>query len=220
MVQREVAKVLSLTHAQELMVAPRNEWAMVRARQVDEIKAVKSGEQFDIVDRRSWCFSSDTEVLTKRGWIKWPDARKSDLFATRTEDGDFEYHPAKRLIKHWYKGELLLFQNRGANFLVTPNHRLLGRMRDGVRGKFSEIGFYLAEEVAKLRRQDPKVDTCLFRVPVTSKWEGKKRQSTILFLQTKIPQRMQRPIVLGRKILLPSLEYLWLKEVASERLRA
>jgi hypothetical protein len=174
MVQKELTKVLSLTHAQELLAAPRNEWPMIRSKQIDEIKAVKSGEQFDIVDRRSWCFSSDTEVLTRRGWIKWPEVKKSDLFATRTKDGNLEYHSARRLIKHWYKGNLLLFQNQGANFLVTPNHRLLGRMRNGVRGKFSEIDFYLAEEVAKLKRQDPKADTCLFRVPVTSKWTGKR----------------------------------------------
>jgi|SRR5580765_5123533 len=63
LVTRRVAKVLELTHAQELMVAPRNEWPMIRAKQVEEIKAVRDGQQFDIVDRRSWSYPYLPEAL-------------------------------------------------------------------------------------------------------------------------------------------------------------
>jgi hypothetical protein len=54
LVTREVTKVLKLTHAQELYLTPRNEWPLVRQKQVEEIRAVRSGQQFDIIDRRSW----------------------------------------------------------------------------------------------------------------------------------------------------------------------
>lgn len=63
LVTREVVKVLQLTHAQELATTPRNDWAIVRQRQVEEIKAVQSGQQFDIVDRRSWAFPYLPEAL-------------------------------------------------------------------------------------------------------------------------------------------------------------
>src|ERR1035441_438641 len=86
-VTREVVKQLQLTHAKELTDAPRNEWAVIRQKQVEEIKAVQSGQQFDIVDRRSWafpylpealhrlnqpvlknCVSEDSEILTRKGF--------------------------------------------------------------------------------------------------------------------------------------------------------
>ena len=63
LVRRQVVKVLSLTHAQELSVTPRNDWRLVRDRQIAEIKAVQSGQQFDIVDRRSWAFPYLPEAL-------------------------------------------------------------------------------------------------------------------------------------------------------------
>jgi hypothetical protein len=63
LVTREVVKVLQLTHAQELATTPRNDWSIVRQRQVEEIKAVQSGQQFDIVDRRSWAFPYLPEAL-------------------------------------------------------------------------------------------------------------------------------------------------------------
>lgn len=63
LVHRQVANVLKLTHAQELMTAPRNEWPMIRAKQVAEIKAVQSGQGFDIVDRRSWAYPYLPEAL-------------------------------------------------------------------------------------------------------------------------------------------------------------
>ena len=63
LVTREVVKVLQLTHAQELINTPRNEWSIVRQKQIAEIKAVQSGQQFDIVDRRSWAFPYLPEAL-------------------------------------------------------------------------------------------------------------------------------------------------------------
>jgi len=63
LVTRQVTKVLSLTHAAELAVTPRNEWRLVREKQVAEIKAVQSGQQFDIVDRRSWAYPYLPEAL-------------------------------------------------------------------------------------------------------------------------------------------------------------
>jgi len=62
-VTREVVKVLALTHAQELADTPRNEWRMVRQRQIEEIQAVRDGKQFDIVDRRSWPYPYLPEAL-------------------------------------------------------------------------------------------------------------------------------------------------------------
>src|SRR5690349_21788204 len=63
LVERQVIKVLQLTHAQELSLAPRNEWPLIRSKQVEEIRAVRDGKQFDIVDRRSWAYPYLPEAL-------------------------------------------------------------------------------------------------------------------------------------------------------------
>ena len=67
-VTREVVKALQLTHAQELLSTPRNDWAIVRQKQVEEIQAVRDGKidarpQFDIVDRRTWPYPFLPEAL-------------------------------------------------------------------------------------------------------------------------------------------------------------
>lgn len=63
LVTRHVAKILEVTHAVELSVTPRNEWAVVRQKQISEINAVRDGVVFDIVDRRSWAFPYLPEAL-------------------------------------------------------------------------------------------------------------------------------------------------------------
>lgn len=63
LVTRQVVKVLELTHASELAVTPRNEWAVLRSKQVQEIQAVRDGAVFDIVDRRSWAYPYLPEAL-------------------------------------------------------------------------------------------------------------------------------------------------------------
>ena len=63
LVTREVIKVLAVTHAQELKDTPRNEWSLVRQKQIAEIQAVQSGQSFDIVDRRSWAYPYLPEAL-------------------------------------------------------------------------------------------------------------------------------------------------------------
>ena len=63
LIENQVIDVLKLTHAKELLDAPRNEWPMIRAKQVEEIRAVSAGKPFDIVDRRSWAFPYLPEAL-------------------------------------------------------------------------------------------------------------------------------------------------------------
>lgn len=63
LVLNQVIKVLANTHAQELAITPRNDWALVRQKQIEEIQAVRSGQQFDIVDRRTWAYPYLPEAL-------------------------------------------------------------------------------------------------------------------------------------------------------------
>ena len=73
-----------------------------------------------------YCYSSDTEVLTSRGWLKWPDVTMDDTFATRRmESGEFEWQKAEGYIRKQFNGNLIRFKNVSLDILVTPNHRML-----------------------------------------------------------------------------------------------
>lgn len=70
------------------------------------------------------CYSPDTEILTERGWVAFPDLRADDRVAQWWEDsGSIDFvKPSDRFVGP-YKGPLHLFQSESADLLTTPNHR-------------------------------------------------------------------------------------------------
>lgn len=69
------------------------------------------------------CFDSQTEALTARGWINWPEIKDDDLFAVPVNN-KWTYEKATKITKENYTGELVGFSGRYVDYLVTPNHRL------------------------------------------------------------------------------------------------
>lgn len=127
---KAVTDVLKLQHAQELMVAPRNEWPLIRSKQMEEIKAVRDGQQYDIIDRRSWCCSEDMQILTRDGFKGPREISADDEVATlNPTTRELEYYHPKAIIRKKYKGEMIHFKGRGFDCLVTPNHRMLGQWK-------------------------------------------------------------------------------------------
>ena len=73
------------------------------------------------------CYSADTEVLTKRGWIAWPEATSNDQFATRDPlTGMFAWQSPLKMHKVRRIGEMVHFQNAQTDMMVSPNHRMFG----------------------------------------------------------------------------------------------
>ena len=73
------------------------------------------------------CYSNDTEILTKRGWLKFSDIDiGTDWFATRSmTTKEFEWQRASAELHERFVGEMVEFKGRSINALVTPNHRML-----------------------------------------------------------------------------------------------
>ena len=90
------------------------------------------------------CFSADTEVLTRNGWKLFPEVTAEDEFLTRRPGGEMEYHKPAEVIRQRYLGELIGFRNSKIDLLVTPNHKMLVRLRD-------EEGFRLVEAYQDIR---------------------------------------------------------------------
>lgn len=77
---------------------------------------------YDISD----CHAADTEILTKRGWIKHEDATTDDVvMCFDPETGGSFWGSPKKVISHDHAGEMIRFSGRGYDMLVTENHRMV-----------------------------------------------------------------------------------------------
>lgn len=68
------------------------------------------------------CYDDQTEVLTARGWIPWSDASRDDLLAT-LDGSNMVFEKPVDLHSYDYNGDLVGFQGKYLDWLVTPNHR-------------------------------------------------------------------------------------------------
>lgn len=117
----------------------------------------------------SLCYSDDTEVLTRRGWIKFSDSREDDEFATRNPSTkEFEWQRPIRLTKEQYRGEMYHFFSRCMDICVTPEHRMLvDRLPRKMGGKKGTAG----EHVIRARELAEN-GTHHVKIPQTSVWNG------------------------------------------------
>lgn len=128
-----------------------------------------------------YCYSDDTEVLTKRGWLKFSEVDVStDEFATRDiKTKRFEWQKATHQTIQPYDGELYHFHSRAVDLLVTPEHRMLltgmPRKLGGGSGQRSwqhsrehaGDAVVTARELAGLGKLNPNL-----KIPMTSLWSG------------------------------------------------
>lgn len=118
----------------------------------------------------SGCYSDDTEILTKRGWLLFKDSQEDDFFATRNpETQDFEWQKATDFMCYDYNGELYNFYSKYVDLAVTPNHRMLisKRINDNKRKEC----ILLAEELDNYSCTTKSANIC---IPTDSKWYGEK----------------------------------------------
>ena len=88
------------------------------------IPGVLSGHQFMMkLHHTSECFDAETDVLTARGWVPWPEAHIDDLFAT-IDNNKLIYEKPLDIVRLPFDGELYCFSGRYVDYAVTPNHRL------------------------------------------------------------------------------------------------
>lgn len=74
----------------------------------------------------AYCFDDKTEILTDNGWKLFKDVNKNrDWVATLNPNTFiFEWQKPKKHIEQDFNGELLHFNARCFDLMVTPNHRM------------------------------------------------------------------------------------------------
>ncbi|MBO9999077.1 MAG: GDP-mannose 4,6-dehydratase [Cyanobacteria bacterium SID2] len=107
------------------------------------------------------CYDDRTEILTRDGWIPFPELDPQTPVATLTPEGQIEYHIPDEYIVQPYVGELLRFANAQFDLCVTPNHRLYLRSQTG------NLEFLQADEVRSAKS---------WRVPTGAEFNGVERE--------------------------------------------
>lgn len=77
------------------------------------------------------CYSSDTEVLTKRGFVKFPELLDGDLVAEYDPDTTtLNYRQPIAIQRFAYDGPMHRFESPRVDLMVTPEHKML-HVKDG-----------------------------------------------------------------------------------------
>lgn len=123
----------------EMKIIPESEWDA----RYDEEEATQSSLEhlylrggnpaFVNLDQNGhgYCHTADTEVLTEKGFVAWPDYNWSDLLATvNPMTGGMEYQAPFERHVYDYDGPMVYSTNRRVDFGVTPDHQMYVRKWD------------------------------------------------------------------------------------------
>lgn len=86
------------------------------------------------------CYSDDTEVLTKKGFVNVSECKIGDnLLSLNPETRQMSWQRVRKVFEYDYKGKMYSHFGRfGPSFCVTPNHRMLYRSYRNKKLRFSE----------------------------------------------------------------------------------
>lgn len=94
------------------------------------------------------CHDADTEILTKSGWLPFPDlTRDNELATVDPATGTLIFEKPVRVIELDYEGDVYHGMHQSLDFVVTPDHQMLVR-------KWSEPERTLAEEYSLIAMKD------------------------------------------------------------------
>ena len=100
-------------------------------------KMVGNADVIRLIKRDEACVSSDTEVLTPTGWIRFDQLEDGIKVAQYNSDGTIEFVLPNKIIKKDYNGELVNIRNTigHINMMLTPDHRVVYQKLDGTIGE-------------------------------------------------------------------------------------
>lgn len=104
-----------------------------------------------------YCLSANTEILTKRGFLKYNELTSNDLVAKVVDNKIIYVKPTKVIVKN-YCGDMYRFSAKDLCLEVTENHKMLVRHRKSGREKI-----LLSQDLAKI---EPKTLYNTLSIPV------------------------------------------------------
>ena len=133
----------------------------------DSAKQKGAGAQRNFHDDDVMCYSNDTDVLTQKGWKRIDDVAIGEMLPSMNlETKNVELSKVIDVFSEEHNGEMLRFQGRTVDLLVTPNHKMVASLSKGA----NEYTDYSLIEARKLYGKH-------FRLKQNSNsWKGKKKK--------------------------------------------
>ena len=111
---------------------------------LEAVKRLKLSSGYDPVVHICSCYDQETELLTKRGFLKFNEIKDDDLVVSIDPvTKSVGYKPIGKVIVQDYEGEMLQIKTRSIDLLVTPNHKLLFSKGPGQKLIFQEASSFL-----------------------------------------------------------------------------
>ena len=128
-----------------------------------------------------FCHSEDTEFLTSDGWKLYDNIEKGEKIGTYNKNTEMlEFQEPIKYYHYPYKGEMVHFNGRSIDALVTPNHRMFvqpydykddWRIVEAKDVSWSQFHFKQA-----CNWEGKEIDTIKVPVPVSKKHDTVKRK--------------------------------------------
>lgn len=114
----------------------------------------KPGDEklLEFLFKNGHCYDAATEVLTRRGFIPWPNVRDDDELGQWDRESDsLVYEHAKSIVRQFHAAPMYRVEHGGVDLLVTPGHKMLvkriERKPEGHQGWGDEWQLVTAEEL-------------------------------------------------------------------------
>ncbi len=79
-----------------------------------------------VLEAEHLCYSSDTEILTDKGWKLFKDLKPEDKVAqVNPETLEISFAKPAAYIKYPFKGMMIHFKSKSVDLLVSPDHKML-----------------------------------------------------------------------------------------------
>ena len=105
-----------------------------------------------IISNPPFCFDTQTEVLTKRGWMGYSDIKDTDLILSLDYiTKEMKWDNISSINVFPYKGRMLLFNNKTLDICVTSHHRMLAEVEGKVKLNKTNGDLITAAEIKPLQ---------------------------------------------------------------------
>lgn len=128
-------------------------------------------EQFDlIVSNPPFCYSDDTECLTKNGWKFLKELNLNDeIFSLNPETKELEWSKITELYQSYYSGDMYNFSSKTMDLFVTPNHRMYAEKWSYIQNK----PVVAIDKTTKDLVTAKDIKTSMYQSRTGYKWNGK-----------------------------------------------
>jgi len=132
------------------------------------------GIHYNVVVMDFACFSSDTEIMTNKGWLSYSELKQEvnngiKIATAKQKNLEIEFNPVKEIYEYNYNDIMVNIKQQGLDILVTPNHRIVYHKisKEGVKNAFN--GEF------SIKRADDLINDNIFAIPCFGEWEGKSK---------------------------------------------